>query len=167
MGAGKIIAIIGSVVGIISVALYYVLPEIFCFWRLDATPALGIFLGGFGSSFGEVGGIEQEIQYSEEIILLLVGVVVVAGGALTLIGAFLENKVLAILGGIAMIVGPILLSIALFLEIGDFEAVAAMLPSGENLFFGSYMGGDWGIWISFYMAAAGGVLGVIGGATVE
>lgn len=66
-----------------------------------------------------------------------------------------------------MILDPILLVIALFLELGYFEDMAAMLPSGENLFFGSVGGGDWGLDVCFLFAIGGGVLGIIGGATFE
>ncbi len=49
MGAGKIIAIIGGILGILSIALYHVLPEIFCLWKLDVAPTISRFLGGFGA----------------------------------------------------------------------------------------------------------------------
>ena len=82
-------------------------------------------------------------------------------------GGFFENKSITISGGLFMIVGTILLVIALFLELGYFEDMAAMLPSEENLFFGSLGGADWGLDVSFYLAIGGGVLGIIGGATFE
>ena len=167
MGAGKIIALVGGVLGIIAVVLFYVMPEIFCFWRFDADPVLAIFLGGFGSSSGVVGGVDQEIQYAEDVYLLLMGILVVAGGGVALVGALVDNKGIAVLGGLLMLVGSAILLIALGLELGDFEDVAALLPSDENLFFGSLGTADWGLYTSFFLAIGGGVLGVIGGALIE
>ncbi|TKJ16898.1 MAG: hypothetical protein CEE43_19160 [Promethearchaeota archaeon Loki_b32] len=164
MGAGKIIAIIGGILGILTIGLYFVLPEIFCLWRLDGAPVLSIFLGGFGSSTGELMGVAYGPEYAEDIFLLIVGVLIVAGGALAIIGGLAGNKIIGILGGVLMIAGPIILTIALFAELGDFEDIALLL-GGESLFWGSEPGVDWGLWIGFFLAIGGGVLGVIGGAT--
>ena len=56
--------------------------------------------------------------------------------------------------------------LALFLGLGIFEGLATTLPSGTTILFGSEAGVDWGILISTYLALGGGVLGVIGGATL-
>ena len=166
MAAGKIIAIIGGILGILTIGLYFVLPEIFCLWRLDGAPFLSIFLGGFGSATGEALGVGYGPEYYEDIMLLIICVLIVAGGALAIIGGLIENKMIGILGGVLMIVGPILLIVALFIEYGDFEAIASLL-GGKSLFFGSEPGVDWGLWIGFYLAIGGGVLGLIGGATID
>jgi len=166
MGAGKFIAIIGGILGILTIGLYFVLPEIFCLWRLDGAPFLSIFLGGFGSTTGEVLGVGYGPDYAEDIMLLIICVLIVAGGALAIIGGLVGNKIIGILGGVLMIVGPILLIVALFIEYGDFEDIALIL-GGKSLFFGSELGVDWGLWIGFYLAIGGGVLGLIGGATIE
>jgi hypothetical protein len=166
MGAGKVIALVGGVLGIIAVILFYILPEIFCFWTLDG-PGVSYFIGGFGFEFSVLGGIEQDIEYAEDTFLLLMGILVVAGGGIALIGGLVDNKGITILGGVVMLVGSAILLIALGLELGDFEDIGAALPSGENLFFGSYAGADWGLSVSFFLAIGGGVLGVIGGALIE
>ena len=164
MGAGKIIAIIGGILGILCVALFYVLPEIFCFWRLE-TPLGDLFLGGFGFQAGT--GIDPE--YTEDILLLLVFTLSVAGGAIAIIGGLVESKALGIVGGIIMLVGPILLLIALFIEMGDFEDLAGVIGlfGGEGLIMGSAGGAEWGIWISTYLAFGAGALGLIGGAIID
>ncbi len=163
MGAGKFIAIIGGILGILSVALFYVLPEIFSFWRLE-TPLGDFFLGGFGFRAGT--GIDPE--YTEDILLLIIFTLVVAGGAIAIIGGLIESKGVGILGGVIMLAGPIFLLIALFIEFGDFEdlAIAISFFGGEGLIMGSAGGAEWGIWISTYLAIGGGVVGVIGGATL-
>ena len=168
MGAGKFIAIIGGILGIVSVALFYVLPELFCFWRLES--AVGdIFLGGFGFSAG-TGLFESDPEYTEDILLLITFTLVVAGGALAIIGGLIESKIFGILGGIIMLAGPIFLLIGLFIEMGDFEDLAtniAFLFGGEGLIMGSAGGAEWGIWISTYFAFGAGALGLIGGALID
>jgi len=152
MGAGKFIAIIGGILGILTVALFYVLPEIFCFWRLE-TPLGEYFLGGFGFRAG-TGLLESDPEYAEDILLLLMFTLSVAGGAIAIIGGLIESKVIGIVGGIIMLACPIILLIALFIEIGDFEDLAFIIGlfGGEGLIMGSEAGAEWGIWISTYLA---------------
>lgn len=142
------------------------MPEIFCFWRFDGGFSGSFFLGGFGSHYGFTIGGEFGPESADDTTLLFLGILVIAGSALALMGGFFENKSLTILGGLLMILGPILLVIALFLELGYFEDMAAMLV-GYNLFFGSVAGVDWGLDVSFFLAIGGGILGIIAGATFE
>lgn len=167
MEAGRIIAIIGGIVGILSIGLYHVLPELFCLWRLDAGIAMKVWIGGFGFSGGELGGSGVDPEYAEDILLLIIAILIVAGGALAIIGGIVENKLIGILGGVAMLAGSIGFIIGAFIEYGTFEDMAALIAlfGGEGLLFGSAGGADWGIWIGLYMALAGGALGLIGGAT--
>lgn len=60
-----------------------------------------------------------------------------------------------------MLAGPILLTVELLLEIGFWEGFP------EFALWGSQAGADWGVWIGFFMGLAGGVLGLIGGASIE
>jgi hypothetical protein len=165
MGAGRIIAIIGGIIGILSIALYHLLPELFCLWRLDAGGFAEIWVGGFGFSGGSAG----DPEYTEEILLLIIGVLIVAGGALAIIGGLTESKLIGILGGVVMLVGPILFIIGALIEFGPFEDLAALIAffGGEGLLFGSEAGVDWGIWIGTYLAIGGGVVGLIGGFLTE
>lgn len=162
MGAGKPLAIVGGILGILSIVLFYLFPGLFSLWRIwgggDA-----IYIGGFGSGAGMIMGSDFGPESADDILLLLVGVLLVAGGAVAFIAALVEVKFLGILGGLLMLAGPIILSLQLFLELGYFEG----LGLGDSLFFGSLAGARWGIWISFFMGAAGGILGIIGGATLD
>lgn len=169
MGAGKIIAIIGGIVGILSIALYHVLPEFFCLWRLDAGVLTKAWIGGFGFIDGEQGGSGLDPEYTEEILLLIIAILIVAGGALAIIGGIAENKLIGILGGVAMLAGSITFIVGALIEFGYFEDMADGIAffGGEGLLFGSSGGVDWGIWIGLYMALAGGALGLIGGAIIE
>ena len=165
MGAGKFIAIIGGILGILTVALFYVLPEIFSFWRLE-TAGFEYYLGGFGF---EAGTLFDPPEYAEDILLMLMFTLCVAGGAIAIIGGLIESKVIGIVGGIIMLASPIILLIALFIEIGDFEDLAVIIGlfGGEGLIMGSEAGWEWGIWISTYLAFGAGALGVIGGAIID
>ena len=76
MGVGKIIALISSILGILSVTLFYVMPEIFCFWGFDWGATGSYFLGGFGSKFTITIGGEVGPESAEDTILLSLGVLV-------------------------------------------------------------------------------------------
>lgn len=164
MGAGRIIAIIAGILGILSVALFYVLPEIISFWKISGG-GMGLYLGGFG--FWSDAG---DFSYAEDTLLTTIFVLIVAGGALGIIGGLVENKVIGLIGGILMLLGPILLIVALFIEFGDFEALADLIELGTGkrfLLFGSGAGVTWGLWIGTFLAFGAGVLGIIGGATTD
>ena len=144
MGAGKIIAIIGGVLGILSVALFHVMPGLFAFWRLEGGGG-GMWLGGF--AFWDITGLDPE--YAEDILLLIIFLLVVAGGVLAIVGGLIEHKLIATIGGLLMLVGPILFIIALAVELGDFKTLADTLEGlfGDRfLLFGSFGGVmDWGL----------------------
>ncbi len=166
MGAGKVLAIIGGVLGALSVLLYYIAPEIFCLWRIDAPLALEVYIGGFGAWSGQFIAIPFGPEYSQDIILMIVGVLIIGGSVLTFIGGLAGSKVIGILGGIILLAGPILLLVALIAKLGAFGETIIPLLGDVNLLFGSMLGvADWGIYIGSYLAIGGGLLGIIGGAT--
>ena len=96
---------------------------------------------------------------------------VIVGSIMCIIGGAAESKPLGIIGGILIIVGPLLLIVDLIIGFSDISLLELAIPPGSNLIFGSesILGGtlSWGIWIGFFMAIAGGVLGLIGGATTK
>ena len=160
MGAGRIIAIIGGILGILSIVLYHLLPEFFSLWKLDVGAILQVWIGGFGF----VGGTIGDPQYAEEIILLIISIVIVGGGALAIIGGLAGNKIIGILGGVVMLLGSIIFIVGAAIEFGFFGDLAAILPPGSSLLFGSESGGTWGLSIGLFLALGAGVLGVVGGA---
>ncbi|MFX0027796.1 MAG: hypothetical protein ACFE8B_01180 [Candidatus Hermodarchaeota archaeon] len=164
MGAGRIIAIIGGVVGILSIALYYVMPEIFSLWRIDGGAALTTYFGGFGDGTGEILGIPFGPESAEDIFLIIIAVLLIAGGGIAILGGLLQNKLIGIIGGIAMLAGPILLTVQLFLNLGIFDDP---ILSDRFLLWGSEAGVNWGVWIGYFMGIGGGILGIIGGALVD
>ena len=168
MGAGKVFAIIGGILGALSVLLYYAAPEIFCLWRLNAPLVpLKLYFGGFGANSGELGAIPFPPEYSGDIILMIVGVLIISGSVLAFIAGIAESKKIGILGGIILLAGPILLLVALIAKMGVFGDTIVPLLGNVNLLFGSILGvADWGIYIGSYLAIGGGLLGLIGGATI-
>jgi hypothetical protein len=161
MGAGKLIAIIGGILGILSIVLYYVLPDIFSLWRVVAGSANFVYIGGFGIRAGEITSFPFGPEYADDIFLVIVAVLLVAGGAVAIVGGLMENKGIGALGGIIMLAGPILLVVELLLELGFWEGFP------EFALWGSQAGADWGVWIGFFMGVGGGILGLIGGASLE
>ncbi len=83
MGAGKVFAIIGGVLGVLSVLLYYIAPDILNLWRLEAPGTLSIFFGGFGSRSGEA-LTPFGPEYSGDIILMIIGFLIIGGGVILL-----------------------------------------------------------------------------------
>lgn len=174
MGAGRIIAIIGGIIGILSIALFFVLPEIFCFYRMEVTSIFGdvsTYLGGPGFASGTLMGVPYppRLVANNDIFLILTGVLTLAGGIITLIGGAVNKKVVGIIGGLILLGGPLLLIASLFLELGTLGDLTAVFTAfGQSPIFGTYSDptgtATWGIWIGFFMAIGGGVVGVIGGA---
>ena len=167
MGVGKVFAIIGGVLGVLSVVLYYAAPEIFCLWRLDAPATLKLYVGGFGTLSGELLAVPFPPEYTGDTILMAVSLLIIGGSVLTFIAGLTESKKVGILGGIILLAGPILLLVEIIAKLGFFETMAAAWLPGANLLFGSFFGlADWGIYIGAYLAIGGGLLGIIGGATI-
>lgn len=167
MGAGKVFAIIGGVLGLLSVVLYYIAPEVICLWRLDAGATVSVFLGGFGMMSGEVSTISFGPDYADDIILMIVSILIIGGSVLTIIAGATGSKAVGILGGIISLAGPILLLFEIIAKMGIFGDTIGVLLGDVNLLFGTVPAvAEWGIYIGSYLAIGGGVLGLIGGATV-
>ena len=172
MGAGKVLAIIGAILGLGSIALSFILPAIFGWYRLELS-SMGLTFGMYFSGIGFVittGGLPgRGLAFIE----LIGGVLVIIGAILGIIGAAKESKGAGIVGGILILLGPLVLIIDLLVISGaDFSALIQLLggPSGVSALWGSFtitgppdINMIWGIWIGSFMALGGGVLGIIGG----
>lgn len=166
MGVGKVFAIIGGVLGVFSIVLFYVFPDLFCLWRyFDAIDPH--YIGGFGVEVTDSYFYTHSTS-TNDIALILVGVLLVAGGVAAFGGALGKFKNLCIIGGTLMLLGPILFSIELVVRSNYFSVWEPV--EYENLFWGSisYLNTSeyWNIGVSFYMGAGGGILGIIGGVTL-
>ncbi len=168
MGVGKVFALIGGVLGVLSVVLYYIAPEILSLWRLDDPMLLvRVYFGGFGAWSGEDFGVPFSPQYSGDIILMIVSVLIIGGGVITFIAGVAESKTVGILGGIILLAGPTLLLVELIAKLGVFGDILIPLMGDVNLLAGNIPGvADWGLGIGSYLAIGGGILGIIGAATV-
>ncbi len=177
--AGRVLAIIGAAVGIAAVLLGLVIPIIFSWYHVDLD--LGIigtgelFLTGLGTTISDPSStLEDEIA----ILVLVGGIMVLAGAGLCIVSAATEIKPLGIIGGILMIVGPIMLIVDLLLVDSEFaksvddvlEFLEYAVGGSYNILFGTWSeygySMNWGInFIGFSIPIAGGILGLIGGAT--
>jgi len=167
MGAGKVIAIIGASISLASLFLSLFLPEWFSWYRAsitDGSTTAGLYLTGFGN-FISMGGFSP---LTDIIYLTLIGAfVIMVGAILLIIGAAKEIKAMGIIGGVLTLIGPILLLSSLVVGIYDWQGLIGqpnVFWGLEEVFPGLWL--SWGVWIGFFMALVGGVLGLVGGATV-
>jgi len=180
MGKGKIIAIVGAVIGALSVVLSLVLPELFGWYRTHVSVLgveAGYYLHGFGIFDASNSALLPMPPGVDEMVLLVMigGILMIAGAVVCVLGAFVENKIFGILGGLLMIVGPILLLVDIMTGMSEFIEFVELFTgadSGIGLIFGTESPApgvtiSWGIWIGFFMGIGGGFVGLIGGALVE
>ncbi|KKK45777.1 hypothetical protein LCGC14_1132430 [marine sediment metagenome] len=167
MGVGRFIAIIGGVLGVLSMVLFYFLPEIFNLWRfVDEGSNVFIYIGGFGSWYLDA-GFNFGIRFNEDIFLLIVSLLIVGGSMLTIIAGVKGSKILGILGGVILLAGPALFILEIITKIGIIGEILGLIPAlgSFNLLFGNFSGAVWGFWISSFLTIGGGILGIVGGAT--
>ncbi len=175
MGFGKIVAIIGAAIGLLSVILSFLLPELFCWYSYTVTNIISsnkssYYLTGFGTTIS--------IPYSTAIsaialLELIGGFLVILGAIVCIVGVTKESKKIGSIGGILILLGPVLLLADFLIGISEYYEQVEFIQSiatNKNIlwdtvsFFGDVYA--WNLWIGFFMAVAGGVLGTIGGATL-
>ncbi|MBY8984268.1 MAG: hypothetical protein KGD65_04305 [Candidatus Lokiarchaeota archaeon] len=175
MGAGKVLALIGAIIALVSVALSFIAPAFFGWYRIEVS-SLGITVGVYITGIGSIVTVPAILPVEGMAIFELIGgIVLIIGAIVCIVGAVKESKAAGIVGGILILVGPLLLILDLLLGLGDFAALIALLggPTGTSAFWGSItivgppdVVMSWGIWIGAFLALGGGVLGLIGGAAV-
>jgi len=175
LGAGKGIAIVGAVIGLMSVLLSFIAPQIFSWYRIEIS-SMGITGKIYITGIGTVVSVPAGAPIGGFAIFELIGgILLIIGAIVCIIGAVKELKAAGIVGGILILLGPLLLIMDLLLGLGEFTEVLAFLggPADVNALWGSItiVGPpdflvSWGIWIGSFLALAGGVLGLIGGASV-
>ena len=175
MGAGKVLALIGAIVALVSVALSFVAPAIFGWYRIELS-SLGITIGVYITGIGSIVSVPAVLPIAGMAIFELIGgVLLIIGAIVCIIGAIKESKAAGIVGGILILLSPLVLILDLLLGFSDFAAMITLLggPAGSSAFWGSFtiVGPpdvlmSWGIWIGAFLALASGVLGLIGGASV-
>ena len=137
MGKGKIVAIIGAALGAASVLLSLAIPAFFSWYHIDFTGVYnaGLYLTAFGNLVED--GLTAP---TDEVVMLVLigGILVLAGAGLCIAGALTEQKVLGIIGGIAMIVGPCLLIFDLLGQMSEFSEFMDMISSAYKIYFWNF-----------------------------
>ena len=172
MGIGKIITLIGAILGLLSILLSLFIPEFLSWYRIEASGygiTGGVYLTGFGT-FSTTGAISSinEIWIFE----LIGGIFVILGSILCIASIIKKSRVARIIGGIWILLGPIIFLIHIISNISDFSEIVEILGVGSdvNVFWGSVnesgVTTSWGLWIGFFLAVGGGTLGLVGKAKV-
>jgi len=175
MGAGKVLALIGAILALATLGLSFVIPAFFGWYRIEMSAlgtTIGVYFTGVGTLavVGAPGTIEGFALFE-----LIGGILLIVGAIVCIVGAVKESKAAGIVGGILILLSPLLLLMDLLLGIGDFAALIQLMggPAGANPLWGSFtITGppdiimSWGLWIGSFLALGAGVLGIIGGATL-
>lgn len=175
MGAGKSIALVGAIIAVVTLILSFIVPQYFGWYRIEGT-TLGVTAGVYFTGLGTLAVVPAIIPFAGlDYLQLIGGIVLIVGVVVCIIGAAKEMKAAGIVGGILILVSPLMLIIDLLVSAGDFAAIIMSLggPPGASVFWGSFLISgppdvllSWGLWIGFFISLGGGVLGVIGGATL-
>lgn len=167
MEKGRVLALIGAAVGVLSVLLSLIIPALFSWYHIDETGGgEGLYLTAFGNLIEE--GLS--VPTNEILILVLVGgILVLAGAGLCIVGIIREMKPLGIIGGIVMIIGPTMLIFDLIGQVSEFAQYMENYASSldKSIFFGSNSTYAWGLWVGYFLAYGGGILGLIGVALIS
>jgi hypothetical protein len=176
MRVGKVLLITGAILGILSLTLSLISPEFLGWYRIEMPViTLGYFFGVYISGIGNVVSVGGLTEAGISVLELIGGILVIIGAIICIIGVFKKLKYAGIIGGILMILGPLMLVLDLLIGVSEFTKVLGVLDAGD---LSPLLGGKnvifsmapfptvpltWGLWIGFYVAVAGGVLGLIGG----
>jgi len=160
----KFIAVIGGILGIIAV-LIGLLPSEVSWWYVKET----VFNNAeYLNAFGYYTDYNGQVSFVDDYLILISGIIFLAGSVLIMYGAVKEQKGIAIISGVLMIVGLVLFCVALNAN-ENWDAVAPYLDWLDNqstVFYGEFLIWRWGLGIGFYLGAVGAVIGIIGALVV-
>ena len=173
MRSGKVLALIGAVLALITLALSFVLPTIFGWYRVEIS-GMGMTVGVYFTGLGILVSVPAGAPYTViDIFILIGGILLIIGAIACIIGGVRESKAAGIIGGVLILLSPLILILNLLLGMGEFAAMIQSLggPAGASAFMGSIIVApgitmSWGIWIGSFLALGAGVLGLAGGASV-
>lgn len=174
---GKAVVIIAAIMGFLSVLLFFVSSFLGSWWFMqmsgsyeDISMSMGVYMDSFGVLHGEFMGItmsEQALGAPGS----FAGIVTLLGALLLLIGGATEKKGLGIAGAMIIILGPILFIASFLMGVSDALPVDNYYSQMLELFYGSRSSGGasvtWGLGPGFYLALAGGIMGIVGSAKLE
>jgi len=170
MKAGSILAIIGAIVGLISILLSFLVPQYFGWYRIEVSSGGSILGGIYITGFGTIVTVPPGGPIQIATLVLIGGILLIIGAILCIIGVVIKRKTPISVGGILMIVTPLLLTLDVQIISGDFFLSVLNLlggPTSASMIWGSYVVGpgillSWGIWIGSFMAFGAGIIGLLG-----
>ncbi|MFX1572546.1 MAG: hypothetical protein ACFFB0_07345 [Promethearchaeota archaeon] len=170
MKSGEILGMIGACIGLLSIIFSFIFPEL-SWYKYEVTDEVleltsGAYLTGFGTYISTGTMATPDIA----ILMLIGGILIVIGSVLCIVSVVKELKIIGVSGGILILLGPVLLIIDLLTGMSEIAETISTIDPNVNMFWDSFSESgitfSWGLWIGFYIALAGGILGLIGGALV-
>ncbi|TXT53431.1 MAG: membrane protein of unknown function [Promethearchaeota archaeon] len=169
-GTGKFIVAIGAIIGIVSIILFFISDAAGAWWQVTRNPSIGSTQHWYMNVFGQFQ--DQESFDPEDLTLgfygILVAILVILGSVLGFVAIAKQAKAIGILGAVLIIGGIVLFLISLN-DVEGFQDVISVMEffSSEdyNVFFGNaqFLGAwSWSLSFGFFMAAAAGILILIG-----
>lgn len=169
-GTGKAIVAIGAILGIVSVILYFISDAAGAWWQITYDPIVGNTQHYNMNVFGQFQ--DQESFNPDDLVLgfygILVVILVILGSVLGFAAIAKQIKAIGLLGAVLIIGGIVLFLIALN-DVEGFQDVISLMEffssDDYNVFFGSaqFLGDwSWSLSFGFFMAAAAGILILIG-----
>lgn len=174
MGAGKSICIVGAIIAAVTLILSFIVPQYFGWYRIEGT-SLGVTMGFYFTGLGTLAVVPAIPYFALDYLQLIGGIALIIGIILCIVAAVKEMKTAGIVGGILILVSPLMLIIDLAVSASGFATLIASMggPAGASVFWGSFLVVgppdvllSWGLWIGSFLSLGGGVLGLIGGATL-
>ncbi len=169
----------GCFFGFLSIFLYYISPLYGSWWFSLGLLGRGLNMLFGGTRLNAFGAVYTD-EYNHQIlgpIGIIAGFSTLIGSLLLLVGIMRTNKILGIVGGIFIIMGPILFLAALFSPMADPDELKYFMERG--ILFGgrstsSAIGDEyyyamfiWGLGPGFYIALTAGILGTIGAVIIS
>jgi hypothetical protein len=172
MKIGKIIAIIGAAIGMASIFLSLIVPELFSWYRYEVS-GMGSSGGYYLTGFGNVIDIGNTSDKDVSLLGVVGGCLIILGAILCIVATVKESKGMGVLGGILMLIAPLLLVLDFMTGMSE---LAGDIQDNMDLFIGRDWYWEsffavlydytWGLWIGFFIAIAGGAIGLIGGLAI-
>ncbi|MFX1379444.1 MAG: hypothetical protein ACFFA4_10160 [Promethearchaeota archaeon] len=158
---------IGGILGLSSILLTIAFPNLLNWYRIEYIEEVsgfifGLYITGFGSAY-IIGTVP--IVISLILLELFGGILILTGSIGCIFSAIKESRVIGIIGGILILLVPIIFTIDLFLGLGFFIQLITSLGAGSfrgTLFYGMmrYSGAilTWGVGVGFYICLASGII---------
>ncbi|MFX1496303.1 MAG: hypothetical protein ACFFBH_02135 [Promethearchaeota archaeon] len=171
MKAGKLLTIIAASIAVVSILLGLIAPQYFGWYRIEGYTGDSLVVGLYTTGFGTIVTMPPGyVPFQIMNLTLVSGIVLIIGAILCINGALVEKRTLINIGGILIIITPLLSLIDVQLVSGNFYINVLDILGGPEfgtLIWGSYTIGPgsvliWGIWIGAFIAFGAGILALVG-----